>query len=77
MSYYQHMGTERLDLDSGLLAQLRDMTGPEGVVSFIERAIRRELRRDNLDRLLDELEAEVGPLPDELQAEADALWRAG
>jgi Arc/MetJ family transcription regulator len=77
MPHHLRMATERLDLDGDLLAQVRELAGPDGVAGFVERAIRRELRHEHLDRLLDELEAEVGPLPAELLAEADAFWHAG
>ncbi len=68
------VNTEPVDLDSGLVAQVRGAT--EDVRGFIESAIRRELDERSFGQLLDELEAETGPLPDDLVAEAERFWHA-
>jgi hypothetical protein len=68
------VNTEPVDLDSGLVAQVRGAT--EDVRGFFESAIRRELDERSFGQLLDELEAETGPLPDDLVAEAERFWHA-
>jgi Arc/MetJ family transcription regulator len=71
------MEREHVELDTGLLNEVRDMVGVAQTTEFITRAIRHELRLGHLSELLQELEADLGPLPEDLQAEADAFWRAG
>ena len=69
------MSTEPVELDSGLLGRVRDVA--EGNVRpFVEAAVRRALDNAAFGRLLDELEAEVGPVPGEVSDEAERLWHA-
>jgi Arc/MetJ family transcription regulator len=71
------MEREHVELDADLLAEVRDLVGAGQATEFVARAVRHELRLGHLGQLLSELEAEIGPLPEDLRAEADAFWRAG
>lgn len=68
------MTTEPIELDSDLVTRVRAVT--EDVRGLVESAIRRELDDRAFSRLLEELEAETGPLPEELVAEAERFWHA-
>lgn len=41
----------------------------------VNRALRRQLQRDRLTELPAEMDAESGPIPDEVMAESRRLWR--
>ena len=71
------MEQEHVELDAGLLAEVRELVGAGRTADFVARAVRHELRLGHLGQLLSEMEAEIGPLPEDLRAEADAFWRAG
>lgn len=68
------MATEPVELDSELIAQIRAVT--DDVASFVATAVNRELAHGDLNRLLGELEAEAGPIPEEIVAEAERFWHA-
>jgi Arc/MetJ family transcription regulator len=68
------MPTEPVELDAELLAAARHATSAAGLRAFIERAVRRELDNEAFGKLLDEIEAESGPVPEEVLAEADRAW---
>jgi hypothetical protein len=55
--------TEPVELDSDLISRVRAAT-PE-VATYIEAAVRRELDNETFGRLLDQLETETGPVPEE------------
>jgi Arc/MetJ family transcription regulator len=77
VSYHRRMDREHVELDTALVNEVRDMVGVAQTTEFISRAIRHELRLGHLSQLLHELETDLGPLPEDLQAEADAFWHAG
>ncbi len=52
------------------------MAGEEAMKAFIEAAVRRDLENETFGTLLDELEAEAGPIPENVEAEAERFWRA-
>lgn len=60
-----------VSLDDALLAELKSAAG-ENVSAFISDAIRRQLRRRDLEAFLAELEKELGPPTEEELAEAAA-----
>ncbi len=68
------MATEPVELDSDLVSRVRAAT-PD-VVAYIQAAVRRELDNETFGRLLDQLETETGPVPEEVAAEADRFWHA-
>jgi Arc/MetJ family transcription regulator len=70
------MATVPIDLDADLVAEVKLRTGEDAARTFIETAVRRDLDNEAFGRLLDELEAEAGPIPDDVDAEAERFWRA-
>jgi metal-responsive CopG/Arc/MetJ family transcriptional regulator len=65
-----------VSIDEALAAQVERHVGDRGLSRFIARAVEHELERDRLTAYLDELDAEYGPVPEELIAEFDRLWRS-
>jgi hypothetical protein len=57
-----------------LATAIRERTGPGGFSRYISEAAERQLRRDGLRELLDELDAEYGPVPPELLEQARREW---
>lgn len=58
-----------------LLTEARARAGRRELSSHVNEALRRQLQRDRLGELLAEMEAESGPIPDEVMEEARRLWR--
>jgi len=48
--------------------------GDRGLSAFVARAVDHELEREQLNRYLDELDAEFGPVPEGLVELYDAQW---
>lgn len=73
------MATEKvsLTLDERLLAEARSRSGERGLSTFVNDALRRELQRDRLTGLLARMDAEEGPVPEEMVEEARQQWRPG
>ncbi len=63
-----------MSLDAEVLAQTRERVGGRGVSSYVNEAIRRQLRRDALSDLLAEMRAANGPVADEKMDEVRRLW---
>ncbi|MBV9381548.1 MAG: CopG family transcriptional regulator [Streptosporangiaceae bacterium] len=57
-----------------LTAEVRARTGPGGFSRYVTEAVGAQLRHDLLGELLDELEAEYGPVPEELLEQARREW---
>lgn len=62
-----------VSLDDDLLAELKEAAG-SNVSGFIASAVRRQLRRKELDAFLSELEDELGPPSEDELAEAAAAF---
>jgi Arc/MetJ family transcription regulator len=60
-------------LDANVAAELRQVAGPGGVSAFVNDAVRQKLQAARLRRMLDEMEAEAGPIPPEVREHVDAL----
>jgi hypothetical protein len=60
-------------LEQSVANELREITGRRGVSAFVNDAVRQRLQAIRVRRLLNEMEAEVGPIPDEVQRAVDAL----
>jgi hypothetical protein len=60
-------------LESEVEAELRRVAGAGGVSAFVNEAVRQRLQATRLRGLLDEMEAESGPIPEDVQREVDAL----
>jgi hypothetical protein len=57
--------------------QARSRSGPSGLSSYVAAAVARQLERDNLNDLIEALEAHHGPITDEeIQRTRDELNRA-
>ena len=64
-----------LSLDAELLAQARERVGRRELSGYVNEALRRKLAHDRLGDLIDQLEAEHGPIPEEMVEEArQELW---
>lgn len=68
------MPEELVAVDSELLDRVRDVT--DDVPGYVSAALRRQLDDQAFARLLDDLEADTGPVPGDLAAEAERFWRA-
>lgn len=64
-----------LSIDEDLLAEARARVGRRELSSYVNEALRCQLQRDRLTELLAEMEAESGPIPDDVMEEARRLWR--
>jgi hypothetical protein len=53
---------------------VRARTGAGGFSRYVTEAVSREIRHDLLGELLDELDAEYGPVPEELIEQARRQW---
>lgn len=63
-----------MSLDTEVLAQTRERVGGRGVSSYVNEAVRRQLRRDSLADLLADMRAANGPVADERMEEVRRLW---
>jgi hypothetical protein len=57
-----------------LVDAVRSLTGAGGFSRYVTEAVDREIRHDLLGELIEELEAEYGPVPQELLDEAGREW---
>lgn len=64
-----------LSVDAAVLAEARGRAGPRELSSYVNEAVRRRLQHDRLADLLEDMEAESGPIPDEVLLEARQIWR--
>jgi Arc/MetJ family transcription regulator len=65
-----------VSLDSELLAKTRARVRGGGLSAYVNDAVRRQLRRDVLSDLLDELRQANGPVSEEQMEEVRRLWPA-
>ncbi|MBX3031820.1 MAG: CopG family transcriptional regulator [Chloroflexi bacterium] len=63
-----------VSIEERLAERVESHVGDRGLSGFVARAIERELERDLLDEYLRDLDAEFGPVPDELVEQFDQLW---
>jgi hypothetical protein len=52
-----------------------EVVGETGFSAFVNTAVREKLRRDQMLRLLGDLDAEYGPIDAAVQREMNALWK--
>lgn len=64
-----------LSIDEDVLAEARARAGRRELSSYVNEALRRQLQRDRLAELLADMDAESGPVPDDVMEEARELWR--
>jgi hypothetical protein len=60
-------------LDPKVAAELRLVAGSRGVSSFVNDAVRQRLQARRLQRLLDDMDDEFGPISDEVAREVDTV----
>ena len=60
-------------LEADTEAELRRVAGERGISAFINEAVQQHLQATRLRHLLDEMEAESGPIPKAVRNEVDAL----
>ena len=63
-----------ISLDDDVLAEARRRAGHRELSAFINEALRRQLQHDRIGKLLDEMDAEFGPVPEEMIEEAGKIW---
>lgn len=64
-----------VSIPSDLARSVRRRVGSRGLSGFVARATQHELEREQLGAYLEELERELGPLPDRALADARRAWR--
>ena len=57
-----------------LAETVRARTGAGGFSRYVTEAVEREIKHDQLGELLDELEAEYGPVPPEVREQTRRMW---
>jgi len=60
-------------LEAGTEAEVRRVAGERGISAFVNAAVRQQLQPARLRHLLEEMEAESGPIPEAVRNEVDAL----
>lgn len=72
-----HSGKVRkvsVSMPEELADAVRSRTGAGGFSRYVTEAVDREIRNDLLGELIDELEAEYGPVPPEVRAQTRREW---
>jgi len=64
-----------LSIEEDMLAEARERAGRRELSSYVTDALRRQLQHDRIGELLDEMEAESGPIAEDLMEEARRVWR--
>lgn len=64
-----------VSLDESVLAEARERVGGRGLSSYVNAAVRRQLQHDRVGEFLARMDAESGPVPNELLEEARRTWR--
>jgi hypothetical protein len=57
-----------------LVDAVRARTGAGGFSRYVTEVVEREIRHERLGELLDELEAEYGPVPPEIREQTRRMW---
>ena len=70
------MSKVSLSIDEEVLAEARARAGRRELSSYVNEALRRQLQRDRLVELLSEMDAESGPVPDDILEKARRPWRS-
>ncbi|MGH3587874.1 MAG: hypothetical protein ACRDQ0_16285 [Pseudonocardia sp.] len=63
-----------LSLDPEVVAEARDLAGRGGLSALVNDALRVRLQHVRVARLLDEMDAEYGPVPDAVTEEVRREW---
>ncbi len=62
-----------ITLEDKVAAELRQVAGPRGISELVNDAVKRRLQAIRLQKMLDEMDDEFGPVPEQVQKEVDAL----
>jgi hypothetical protein len=65
-----------VSMPEDLAAAIREHTGPGGFSRFVAEAAERQLKSEEFRELLEELAAEAGPIPAELEEQVTREWLA-
>lgn len=67
------MAKERVTvtIDEGLMEVLKELLGPRTVSSFVNDAVYRRVQALSIKQMLDEMDEECGPVPDDVAVEVD------
>ena len=60
-------------LDPKVATELRAVAGPRGVSSFVNEAVRQQLQARRVQRLLDEMNDEFGPVSEDVVREIEGI----
>jgi len=60
-------------LEPDVEAELRRVAGVRGMSAFVNEAVRQQLQATRLRRMLDEMTAESGPIPEDVRRAVDDL----
>jgi hypothetical protein len=63
-----------VSMPEDLATAIRERTGPGGFSRYVTEAVERRFSRDRLGDLLNELDAEFGPVPPEILEWAERQW---
>jgi hypothetical protein len=63
-----------VSMPEDLADAVRARTGTGGFSRYVTDAVEREIRHERLGELLDELEAEYGPVPPEVREQTRRMW---
>lgn len=63
-----------LSLEPDLVAEARELAGRGGLSALVNDALRIRLQHIRVSRLLDEMDEEYGPVPDEVAQEVARRW---
>lgn len=65
-----------LSLDPDVVAEARQIAGRGGLSALVNDALRVRLQHLRITRLLDEMDDEFGPVPDDVAEEVGRTWQA-
>jgi hypothetical protein len=63
-----------VSMPAELVEAVRARTGSGGFSHYVTEVVEREIRHERLGELLDELEAEYGPVPPEIREQTRRMW---
>lgn len=65
-----------LSLDPDVVAEARELAGRGGLSALVNDALRVRLQHMRITRLLDAMDDEFGPVPDDVVEEVGHTWQA-
>jgi hypothetical protein len=72
--FHERVQKVSVSMPEDLATAIREHTGPGGFSRFVAEAAERQLKSEQFRELLAELEAESGPIPDEMREQARREW---